>query len=105
MDFKYMDIKPSLIEINNLIKMRNSAINVGNETLKKIKIDGFLSFIYDIDTDKFSQIFVLIFFLLLILFLYYKYKNKETKEFNKDKSIIQFISSVDNHLNYNKTSI
>ena len=43
--------------------------------------------------------------LIEIVNKYYKYKNKETKEFNKDKSIIQFISSVDNHLNYNKTSI
>jgi hypothetical protein len=100
------NFKPNLIDINNLIKLKN----IGIEPVKiiaepDIKIDNFLSFLNKQNANLLLVVSILIFFIILSLFLYFRYKNKETKDFAKHQTIIQFVSSVDNHLNYNKTSI
>lgn len=97
--------KPNLIDINNLLKINNLGNPPKNIVQPKIQIDRFLSFINKDNSNYVIIIFLIAFFIILILFLYYRNKNKKLKEFSKHQTIIKFVSSVDNHLNYNKTSI
>ena len=100
------NFKPNLIDINNLLKLKN----IGLEPVKiivepDIQIDNFVSFLNKKNANLLLFVSILIFFIILSLFLYFRYKNREGKDFAKHQTIIQFVSSVDNHLNYNKTSI
>lgn len=93
-----MDIKPSLIELSHLIRMR-SLVKISEANVVKPKqMGGFLSFLYGDNADHFAIFFTISFFLILCLFLYFRYKSRENKEFEKHKALIQFISSVDNEL-------
>ena len=100
------NIKPNLIDVNNLVKLKNIGLDAPKVIIEnEIKIDSFLSFLNKKNANLMSFVFIVIFFIILSLFLYYRFKNKKTKDFAKHQTIIQFVSSVDNHLNYNKTSI
>lgn len=101
-----MNNKPSLIDYKKLFKLSS----VGLDDIKVVKNDklqlgGFLSFLSSENIDILTNISIVIFFILLLIFLYYRYKNRKTDDFKKHQTIAQFISSVDNHLNYNITSI
>jgi len=99
--------KPNLIDIANLLELKTIGIIPEKKIVStpKIKIDRFLSFLNEDNANLLIFIFIVIFFTILFLFLYYRHKNKNIKEFAKHQTIIKFVSSVDNHLNYNKTSI
>jgi hypothetical protein len=100
------NIKPNLIDFNNLVKLNSIGLEPPKTIVENpIKIDSFLSFLNKKNANLLSLIFIIIFFVILLLFLYYRYKNRKNKDFTKHQTIIQFVSSVDNHLNYNKTSI
>jgi len=100
-----INIKPNLIDYNYLFKLKNVGLQapIINENI--VKMDGFLSFLNIKNANSLTFLFISVFFILLLLFLYYRYKHRKFKDFDKHQTIIQFISSVDNHLNYNKTSI
>ena len=101
-----MNNKPSLIDHKSLLKLRTVGLeDVKNFENDNLKIGGFLSFLNSKNIDILTNIFILIFFILLSIFLYYRYKNRKKDDFRKHQTIAQFISSVDNHLNYNITSI
>jgi hypothetical protein len=100
-----INIKPNLIDYNNLLKLNNSSLHAPIINDNIVKIDGFLSFLNIKNANSLTFLFIIVFFILLSLFLYYRYKHRKFKDFDKHQTIIQFISSVDNHLNYNKTSI
>jgi hypothetical protein len=99
------NIKPNLIDLNNLVKLKNIGLEPPKIVKNEILIDSFLSFLNKKNANLLSVIFIILFFIILSLFLYYRFKNKKDKDFAKHQTIIQFVSSVDNHLNYNKTSI
>ena len=99
------NIKPNLIDYNNLVKLKNVGLQAPIINNNTVHIDGFLSFLNMKNANSLTFLFIIVFFILLSLFLYYRYKQRKFKDFDKHQTIIQFISSVDNHLNYNKTSI
>jgi len=100
------NIKPNLIDYNNLAKLRNIGLEAPQIIMDNtVKIDSFLSFLNKKNVNLLTFIFIVVFFIVLSLFLYYRFKNRKSKDFVKHQTIIQFVSSVDNHLNYNKTSI
>ena len=100
------NIKPNLIDFNNLVKLKNIGLEPPEIIVEnEIIIDSFLSFFNKKNVNLLTIILIIIFFIILTLFLYYRFKNRKCKDFSKHQTIIQFVSSVDNHLNYNKTSI